>query len=217
MMGMLNAQSKTIRAVLFDLGGVLYHQGGCRIAKWEKRLGLKDGQLGEMIYTNPVGLQAVLGEVAPEIVWIEVGRQLCLTPREVIDLERDFWLDGKWDSRLLEFIRSLKPAIRIGLLSDAWMDARRRVEDAVGAGFFDAMVFSAEEGLRKPVSEIYLRTLNRIEVEPREALYVDDRLLNVQGARAAGLQAIQHLNRERTIDYINSWLRAGRKETSSSS
>lgn len=216
-MGMLKAQSKTSRAVLFDLGGVLYHQGGCRIGKWEKRLGLEDGQLGEMIYTSPVGQQAVLGEVVPELVWKEVGRRLSLSPQDVVDLERDFWLDGKWDTRLLEFIRSLKPAIRIGLLSDAWLDARRRVEEAVGAGLFDVMVFSAEEGIRKPDSEIYLRALDRFGVEPVETMFVDDRLANVLGAREADLLAVQHLDRERTIRFINSWLRADRKDSSSSS
>jgi len=206
-----------IKAVLIDLGGVLYHQGGARISKWEDLLGMENGQLVEMIYTNPIGQQAVLGQAVPELVWKEIGRQLSLPQKDVADLEREFWLSGEWDSQLIEFIKSLKPAIRIGLLSDAWMDARMRVEEAVGAGLFDVMVFSAEEGIRKPDPEIYLRALDRIAVEPGEALYVDDRILNVLGARGVGLLAFQHQNRERTIACISHWLRKGRPDLLSNS
>lgn len=200
-----------IKAVLFDLGGVLYYQDSSRISKWENRLGLEGGQLAEMIFTSPVGQQAVLGQIEPELVWEEVARQLSLSLQDVADLERDFWLSGEWDYRLLEFIRSLKPATRIGLLSDAWIDARRRIEEAVGVELFDVMVFSAEEGVRKPVSEIYLKTLDRIGVEPGEAIFIDDRITNVLGAREAGLMAFQHQSRERTIDCINRWLGTSRK------
>lgn len=199
-----------IRAILLDLGGVLYHQDGSRRSSWEKRLGVENGQLAEMVFTSQIGRQAVLGEVGPELVWKEIGRRLSLSSQEITCLEQDFWLDGKWDLDLLEFIRSLKPTTKIGLLSDAWLDARQRVEKAVGAELFDIMVFSAEEGIRKPVSEIYLRTLDRLGVEPGEAIFVDDRLPNVLGARETGLLAFQHQNLERTIDRLKLWLRSGR-------
>ncbi len=45
----------TIRAVLFDIGGVLFRMGDfSRWREWEQRLGLANRQLGEIVFDNPV-------------------------------------------------------------------------------------------------------------------------------------------------------------------
>ncbi len=51
-------------------------------------------------------------------------------------------------------------------------------------------MFSAEEGARKPDPEIYRRALSRLGVAPAEAIFVDDRLKNVEGARQVGMRTL---------------------------
>lgn len=48
---------------------------------------------------------------------------------------------------------------------------------------------SADFSLRKPASEVFLRTLEVLGVAPSHTLFVDDLFANVRGARAAGLHA----------------------------
>jgi putative hydrolase of the HAD superfamily len=103
---------------------------------------------------------------------------------------------------LLDFIRSIKPDYKTGTICDAWWDARNNLKQFIIRENFDVIVFSAEEGLKKPDSEIYLRTLERLGVDPQEAIFVDDRLPNVAGARQVGLHAIQYKNTTRTVNAI---------------
>jgi HAD superfamily hydrolase (TIGR01509 family) len=48
---------------------------------------------------------------------------------------------------------------------------------------------SGEEKLLKPDPAIYYRALDRFGLKPSEALFVDDRAINVEGARAVGMYA----------------------------
>ena len=58
--------------------------------------------------------------------------------------------------------------------------------------FFDRfrdIVVSGEEKLLKPDPAIYYRALDRFRLRPAEALFVDDRRINVEGAEAVGMKA----------------------------
>ena len=56
---------------------------------------------------------------------------------------------------------------------------------------FDHQIFSAEVRLIKPDLAIYQHCLQRLGVQPPEALFVDDRERNVQAARAVGITGIR--------------------------
>ncbi len=58
--------------------------------------------------------------------------------------------------------------------------------------WFTALTFSDECGIRKPDPEIFLHTLRLFGVAPEEAVHVgDDPILDVEGARDAGMRVIQ--------------------------
>jgi putative hydrolase of the HAD superfamily len=184
-------------AVLFDIGGVLYIPDFSLNEKWERRLGLPEGQLAEIVYANPIAQRATVGEAAEQEVWDHIGRRLLLPPAELDALKVDMWERGAWDTALLDFIRSLRPRYKTGTISDAWPGTRENVvqyvNDAVKDGAaFDVCVFSAEEGVRKPDPEIYVRALARLGVAAAEAIFVDDRLKNVEGARRVGMHALHY-------------------------
>jgi putative hydrolase of the HAD superfamily len=57
---------------------------------------------------------------------------------------------------------------------------------------FAHTTFSDEIGVRKPDPEIFALTLRAIQIEPTAAVHVgDDPILDVSGARQAGLRTIQ--------------------------
>jgi putative hydrolase of the HAD superfamily len=71
---------------------------------------------------------------------------------------------------------------------------------------FETVVDSGFVGCRKPESRIYELTLERI-AEPAEAcLFVDDVLVNVEGARKAGLHAVHFQDNEQAIPEIRAAL-----------
>lgn len=57
--------------------------------------------------------------------------------------------------------------------------------------FLDSQVCSSEVGLRKPRLEIYLRVLAELRLEPQEALFVGDRIIeDVRAPKALGMRAL---------------------------
>jgi len=54
---------------------------------------------------------------------------------------------------------------------------------------FDQVTFSYELGVIKPEAEIYSHAIEGLGVDAAEALFLDDRPENVEGARAAGIHA----------------------------
>ncbi len=56
--------------------------------------------------------------------------------------------------------------------------------------WFDGRVVSGEEKTRKPFPEFYHRLLNRYEVDPAKAVFIDDNLRNVKAAQELGIDSI---------------------------
>jgi len=71
--------------------------------------------------------------------------------------------------------------------ADFWAPFRARE-----TAFFDrfqGIVVSGEEKLLKPDPAIYYLALDRFRLRPADALFVDDRAINVAGAEAVGMKA----------------------------
>lgn len=60
--------------------------------------------------------------------------------------------------------------------------------------WFDGIVVSGDEKTRKPFPEFYHRLLNRYQVNPTEALFIDDNIRNVEAAKELGIHAIHFLS-----------------------
>ena len=65
------------------------------------------------------------------------------------------------------------------------------------------MVRSDEVGFRKPEREAYLITASQLDALPSECVFVDDLLANVEGARAAGMEAFQHQDAQSTLQRLS--------------
>jgi HAD superfamily hydrolase (TIGR01509 family) len=61
---------------------------------------------------------------------------------------------------------------------------------------FDAFISSAVAGVRKPHRQIYLDACHRLDVQPRDCLFMDDSPDNIQGAQQVGMRTIFWKNRD---------------------
>ncbi|MFN2425098.1 MAG: HAD family hydrolase [Candidatus Binatia bacterium] len=92
-----------------------------------------------------------------------------------------------------ELLRRLARSYRLALLSnfDDGVTARRVLAEAGIASYFDVIVISEEEGLRKPSRELFERTCTRLAVPASDCLYIGDTLVeDIEGATGAGLSAL---------------------------
>jgi len=111
----------------------------------------------------------------------------------------------KPDERMLDAVRAARAAgCATALLSNSWGPngyPRAQLDD-----LFDAVVISAEVGMRKPDLEIYLATARALGRAPQECVFVDDFEGNVRGADAAGMRGVLHHDTAETIPALASLL-----------
>jgi epoxide hydrolase-like predicted phosphatase len=181
-----------IQAVIFDFGGVLV-----RTEDRAPRQGLADSlgmtydEVNELIFDSESARRATVGEITTQEHWETLRVALNLSAEEFPRVPKEFFGGDVLDEALLDYIRDLRPRYKTGLLSNAWDDLRGVVTDEWQiADAFDELIISAEVGVAKPDAGIYELTLERLDVAPPEAVFVDDFPHNIAGAQAVGLHAI---------------------------
>jgi epoxide hydrolase-like predicted phosphatase len=192
-----------IRAVIFDVGGVLLRVQDRRARrKWEANLGLSEGTLYKAIVTSQVSARAIVGEVPVDELWRHAATIFNLDAEQSREFRRDFWSDNRLNTELAKFMRHLRGRFKTAILSNAWSDAREDFRRFGLDRLVDTMVISAEEGVAKPDSHIYHIAVGRLSLRPEEAVFVDDRPENVQGAQTVGMRGVQFKNNAQAIAEI---------------
>lgn len=148
-----------IRAVIFDLGGVLLE------IDWER---YREDQQSEFMSED-------------------------LRPYEQLN------------PRMLALLKRLRPAYKLATIGNGGsrveLERKYRLSKLV-----DLMVFGSEEGVSKPDERIYRLTLERLAVRPEEAIFVDDKIENVESARHLGMRGIHFQNARQTVAEIEAVL-----------
>jgi epoxide hydrolase-like predicted phosphatase len=194
----------SIRAVIFDFGGVLVRtEDPAPRDRLAERLGFSSAELSRIIFEGESAILATVGQMTTAAHWEVVRQMLKLSAEELPNVPLEFWGGDQLDEDLIRFLRALRPRYKTALLSNAWDDLRLVIEERWKiADAFDEIFISAELGLAKPDPRLYQQVLDRLAVQPAEAVFVDDFPENVEGARAAGMQAIQFRAREQALEEL---------------
>jgi putative hydrolase of the HAD superfamily len=190
----------TIRAVYFDLGGVIVRtEFQAPRQHLAERLGIEYNGLVKQVFDSETADQASLGLISEQEHWAAVARRLHLPESEIQAMREEFFAGDITDLHLLDFMRGLRKQYKVGLLSNAWSGLRPWIVSKKFEDVFDAMTISAEVGVMKPDVRIYRIALETLGVAPAESVFLDDFQDNVAGARAVGMQAIQFTRLEQAL------------------
>ncbi len=200
--------SKKIYAVIFDMGGVLLRTTNSvpREAIAE-RFGVTRAELEAFIFMSETSLRSEVGELSDKEHWETVLRYFNQPVDDYPRVYDEFFSGDAVDQELLGFAVSLKKDYQLGLLSNAWVNARL----LLGKHFdfidvFDVSVFSYEVGMRKPEPAIFKVMLEKMDVNAENAVFIDDMPTNVEGAKSAGLHAIRFKDTQTTIAAVKAIL-----------
>jgi epoxide hydrolase-like predicted phosphatase len=197
-----------IRAVVFDIGGVLEitpDLGTDRL--WERRLGLPAGELGERMHDIWAGGR--IGTITEDEVCQAARNRLGLDEQQLAAYLADFWREylGTANTQLIEYARRLRPRYRTGIVSNSFVGAREREQAAYGfEDLVDEIVYSHEAGMSKPDPRIYALVCARLGVRPEETVFLDDVDRCVAGAREAGLHGVHYRDNIQAIGDIGKLL-----------
>jgi len=183
----------SVSAVIFDFGGVLcFHPSEDRFARIANLLGLSTPEFLRVFWQHRIEYDA--GRVTARTYWTQIA-QAAGKPIDdalllmLLKYEVELW--DNYDQRILRWAAHLRSSgIRTAILSNL----PRVLGEALRAtpGFldpFDHVTFSYELKIVKPEAAIYHDAIRGLGVPPAKALFLDDKLENVEGARAVGLHA----------------------------
>jgi putative hydrolase of the HAD superfamily len=108
------------------------------------------------------------------------------------------------DQAMHDMIRAVRLAgLRTGLLSNSWGATYPR---HLFPELFDAVVISAEVGMRKPEERIFRHAAELLGLEPGECVFIDDIEENVAAAQAVGLIGVHHRTARETTERLTELL-----------
>ena len=194
----------TIRAIYFDLGGVIVRtEFQAPRQHLAERFGLEYDGLIKLVFDSETAIQATLGLISEDEHWTTVARRLHLPESETRAVRDEFFAGDITDLHLLDFMRGLRKQYKVGLISNAWSDLRPWIASKKFEDAFDAMTISAEARVAKPDPRIYRIALEELGVAPAESVFLDDFPENVAGARAVGMQAIRFSQPDQALAELN--------------
>lgn len=182
-----------VTAVVFDVGRVLYD--------WHPRF------LYEKLIADDAEREAFLRDVLTTDWHFQhdAGRPFAQTSAELIaEHPQHAELIGHWGPRFLETIPGTVPGMSelvaeldatgvplfaiTNFSGEFWRPFR--AQEAAMFDRFRDIVVSGDEKLTKPDAAIYRLALKRFGLEAEEAVFIDDSVANVAGAKAVGMHAL---------------------------
>lgn len=192
--------SSTPAAVIFDMDDVLcrYHFDK-RLARLSEMSGVDAQTINEVIWQQGFDEEGDAGRYTAE----EYHRLFC--ERIGAPLTREQWLEARAisiepDHQVLDMARAVKRNAVIALLTNngpLLKESIDRVFPEVVEIFAERAHFSCEFDTCKPDPLVFQRITERLEVHPRETLFIDDTASYIEGATKAGLMTHHFLSAAR--------------------
>jgi len=189
----------SVEAVIWDFGGVLTASPFEAFNRFEAERGLPHDFVRRVNATNPHDNawarleRAEIERAAFDALFRQEARALgCdVGGGEILAI-----LAGAIRPRMVAALRACKARFKVGCITNIFLaedGGSHRMADGVGEVFalFDAVIESAQAGVRKPDPAIYRMMCERLGVEPAACVYLDDLGVNCKPAAQLGMTAIK--------------------------
>jgi putative hydrolase of the HAD superfamily len=204
----------TIRAVLWDFGGVILSSPFDAFARYEASAGLPAGLIRQLNASNPdtnAWARFERNEVSLdgfcEIFEAEAAAAgHAVSGRQVMAL-----LHGEIRPQMVEAVRRCKAAgflvgcltnnVRLDRRAETAQPARTDVAEVMG--LFDHVTESSLAGIRKPEPRFYELACEALSIAPTEAVFLDDLGINLKPAAAMGMHTIKVVDPDVALDELS--------------
>jgi epoxide hydrolase-like predicted phosphatase len=192
-----------IKAIIFDCFGVLLGNAyKIHLAEVEKQDPARAQEIRAINHASDMGI------LSREETAEHISALFDMDPEEFLEEQNQMEVPNQ---QLLDYIKTLKPRFKVGMLSN--INSRDRLSIRFAPGqldeHFDTIVASGDEGYVKPQPKIYHIAATRLGVAATECLFIDDIAEFCEGARQVGMQAIQFITTDQAITDINALIDRG--------
>jgi putative hydrolase of the HAD superfamily len=184
-----------IRAVIFDVGGVISTSPFEAFARYEADNGLPDGLLRGLNATNSdtnAWARLERSEVDLTTFATLYETEAAAAGHSIDGLAVLALLSGQMRPAMVEAVRRCHERLKTAFLTNNFGVADRGDGPWNGlTAHADVIVESSRVGLRKPDPAIYQLVCDELGIEPQEAVFLDDLGVNLKPARALGMTTIK--------------------------
>lgn len=181
-----------LKAVIFDMDGVLFHSSDCHEEAW--RDALQSVGITDFVYASIAGMRTdeaakkILQEKGQGVTEDELKRLVTLKRERALALLK---VRGKVSEGSGQLVRNLFSRYRLVLASSASPATVEFFLTASGyAEVFEHVLTGASVQAAKPSPEIYLTALERLNLTPQSAIVIEDAVSGIAAARGAGIRVI---------------------------
>ena len=187
------------KAVIFDLGGVVFGSPFDHFDEYERITGLPTGAVRKVIaHSSEHGAWAALerGELTMSEFFTALDAEASAAGH-AIDASEIMAMIGRGVGARPEMLTAIARIREHGLLTAALTNNWASSESGGSPpglrelDIFNVVVESAVEGMRKPDPRIYALTCERLGIDPTAAVFLDDIGANLKPARAMGITTIK--------------------------
>ncbi len=186
----------TIRAVMFDFGGVISTSPFEAFARFESQHGLPAGFIRSVNATNPddnAWARLERSEISIDAFGTQWGAEARALGHEVNGRRVLEMLAGEIRPQMVAAIEACRGSYKTACLTNNFASVERAVSNEVADVYalFDAVLESRVLGVRKPDPRFYELACQALEVQPDESVFLDDLGVNLKPARALGMHTIK--------------------------
>ncbi len=188
------ARATSLRAVIFDFGGVLWDMRWDVARELDRAHGLPRSSVFETLYRCEAWGDVERGAGDPAAWTDGAHRELERRAGRALPRLHEEWRKAQTTiAPNIDLVRALRAGYRCSVLSNADLTLRQRLEHELALRhLFDDIVISAEVGMAKPAPEVFRLAADRLALPPEACVFVDDWDKNVEAARGVGMQAVLH-------------------------
>ncbi|MDZ7729604.1 MAG: HAD family phosphatase [Dehalococcoidia bacterium] len=186
-----------LRAVIFDIGGVLTHSPVSGIKQYAAENGIPDDARWA-IFAPEDGLWSRFerSELTREEFAKAFEEEVAKYGAKADGGHFLQWFFEGFGPRheMLDVVEALRPHVRLGVITNNVArdeQGPRRTSGLDVQSLFPVVIESAVVGLRKPDPRIFHMCCEAMEVTPPETAFLDDLGANLKGARALGMHTIK--------------------------
>jgi putative hydrolase of the HAD superfamily len=185
-----------VRAVLWDFGGVILSSPFEAFASYEREHGLPEGFLRQLNATDPdTNAWARLERSEVDLGgFAELYEAEAAAAGHRIDAEAVLaLLSGELRPAMVQALRRIRGEGLVQACLTNNVAGMESVRPELGEvmEIFDAVLESSKLGVRKPDPRFYDLALEAVDVQPTEAVFLDDLGINLKPARALGITTIK--------------------------
>lgn len=186
-----------MKAILLDMYGVIVKQTGDDFVPYVQQT--FPDKTPEEIYTP--WFKADRGELSSLDVWAQIGFE-----GDLEKIEKEYLDTIELNDGFIDFIEAVSKKYKLAIISNDSSRWSKYIREKFDINkYFDVISISGDLKIEKPDERIFQLTIDKLGVNAKDCLYVDDREGNLKAAEKVGMNTV--MINSRNVSYAGDVVR----------